>query len=589
MFFSSKAHRDLIKSILLVLSFSVFAFAKAETSQMPCATLTSPLSGDTDVSIIETIFFEPIAGAVNYFVDVGTTPGGIDILNNYSAGPNAQLVAPQGFPESTLIYITIRGFFPGGSTVSCDPQSFTTEDNTALPGCTQIDFPSDGAINVAVETSLIWSYAPRATGYIINMGTTPGGTDVLNGVDVGNVLNYNPPFDLDSETTYYVTVIPYNENGQTTGCTETSFTTEAVASEVPLCTQLIAPADGAIEVALSPILEWTPVANVEGYLIKVGSFPNGEDVLANTNIGLQTSTAVIDFEEGTTYYVTITPFNAAGQAQGCTQTSFTTTFGCGPYTDGITGEFVDLNPVINLEESYDICEEDAPLLLNYPDPFQSIFWYRVEDGSQIEIATGPNVAIEASGVHLLEVNIEAQVEAGTIICTSTHSFEVSIGIGPVIENLQITNLGNSANVLVILEEEGDFEYSSTSAQGPFQSDPFLTNVDITDIQVYVRAPGGCGTDSRRIKPDPGFPKYFTPNGDGINDTWQVRGVVVDGETITSIEIYDRYGKRLTTILPYGVGWDGTYGGEQLLDNGFWYKANTRSNVIFTGYFALRRF
>lgn len=565
------------------------AFAKAEIETMPCAILTSPAAGATNVSIIETIFFQPIPGAVNYFVDLGTTPGGIDILNNFSAGPNNEFTAPLGFPESTLIYITIRGFFAGGSTTSCDTQSFTTEDNTIAPGCTQVEFPLDGAMDVPVETAISWQYALRATGYILNVGTTPGGTDVINSQDVGNVLSFNFPFDLESDTTYYITIIPFNENGQITGCAETSFTTEVVATEVPACTELFDPQDGAVEVALTPILSWAPVPGAEGYLIKVGSVPGGDDVLGNTNIGLQTSTAVIDFDEGTTYYVTITPFNAAGEAVGCTETQFTTTFGCGPYVDGLTGVEVDLNPVINLADSFVLCVEEAPLVLNYTNPFTTIVWYKMVDDNLIEVATAPSVMIEESGSYLLEVNLEAQVEAGIIICTTTHPFEVSIAQGPIISNLIISNLGNTATVLVELEEDGDFEYSAISANGPYQSNPLLTGLDVSDIQVFVRDPNGCGLDSRRIRPDTGFPKYFTPNGDGINDTWQVRGVVVNGETITSIEIYDRYGKRLTTILPVGLGWDGTYNGRQLLDAGYWYKANTRSLVVFTGFFALRRF
>lgn len=565
------------------------AFAKAELEIMPCAMLTSPQAGATNVSIIQTIFFEPIPGAVSYFVDLGTTPGGTDILNNFSAGSNNEFSPPQGFPESTEVFITIRGFFDNGTTTTCDAQSFTTEDNTIAPNCTQLEFPINGAVDVPIETVISWPYAPRATGYILNVGTTPGGTDVINSQDVGNVLSFNFPFDLESETTYYVTIIPFNENGQITGCSESSFTTEVVASEVPECAQLFAPEDGAIEVALTPILSWPPVTGAEGYLIKVGSAPGGDDVLGNTNIGLQTSTAVIDFDEGTTYYVTITPFNAAGEAVGCVETSFTTTFGCGPYIDGLTGEEVDLNPVINLPDSFDLCTEEAPLVLNYTDPFTTITWYEIVDGNLIEIATVASVVVEESGSYLLEVNLEAEVEAGIIICTSTHSFEVSIGEGPIISNLRINNLGNIASVLVELENDGDFEYSGVSANGPYQSSPLLTGLDVTDIEVFVRDLNGCGIDSRRIRPDPGFPKYFTPNGDGINDTWQVRGVVVNGETITSIEIYDRYGKRLTTILPVGLGWDGTYNGQQLLDAGYWYKANTRSAVVFTGFFALRRF
>ena len=569
--------------------FCVFhVFAKATVQDPNCALLISPAQGETNVSVIAPISFEIVPGAVAYFVDLGTTARGTDILNNFSVGTTASFNPPQGMPESTLVFLTVRAFFVSGSQ-SCNSQSFFTENVTVIPSCTQVNFPVDGAVDVSINTSISWPYAPRATGYIINIGTSPGAADVVNGQNLGNALTYNTTADFNDETTYYVTIIPYNENGQHIGCTETSFTTETITTQVPDCTNLTTPIDGATEVALTPILEWPAVSNVDGYLIRIGSTPGGSDVLANTDIGLATSTAVLDFLEGTTYYVTITPFNAAGEAQNCIQTSFTTTFGCGPYTDGITGEMVDLNPVINLAEIYEICREDAPLMLSYPDAYDRIVWNSIEDGASNTFSTDASVAINTSGVYMVEVSTEMVIDSGTIICTATHSFEVFIIDPPVIENLVISNLGNTVNVLVELEEEGDFEYSSNGENGSYQSSPILTGINPIDIEVFVRDRGGCGIDSRRIKPDPGFPKYFTPNGDGINDTWQVRGVVVNGETVTSIEIYDRYGKRLKTISPYGLGWDGSYQGRKLLDSGYWYKANTLSNVVFIGHFALRRF
>jgi len=553
-----------------------------------CAILISPAQGATNVSVIAPISFNTVPGAVGYFIDLGTTAGGSEILNDFSVGISANFTPPQGMPESTVIFLTVRAFFVSGSQ-TCNSQSFTTENVTIIPSCTQVTFPVDGAVDVPINASISWSYAPRATGYMLNIGTLPGAVDVVNGENVGNTLTYNTPVDFISGTTYYVTVIPFNENGQITSCTETSFTTEIVTTQVPDCTQLFTPADGATEVPLTPILEWTAVNNVEGYLIKVGTTPGGEDVLANTNIGVVTSTAVLDFLEGTTYYVTITPFNVAGQAQNCIQTSFTTTFGCGPYTDAITGEMVDLNPVINLQERYEVCRVDAPLLLNYPDTFDTITWSNIDDGISNTLSTNASVTISASGVYMVEVSALVFIDSGIIICKATHSFEVFITDAPIIENLIISNQGNTVNVLVALEEEGDFEYSSSGENGPYQDSALLMGVNPLDIQVHVRGRGGCGIDSRRIKPDPGFPKYFTPNGDGINDTWQIRGVVVNGETVTSIEIYDRYGKRLKVISPFGIGWDGNYNGRKLLDSGFWYKANTTSNVVFVGHFALRRF
>lgn len=99
-----------------------------------------------------------------------------------------------------------------------------TQPTSTPPLCTVLSSPTNGALNVS-NTTITWNGASGIpTGYKLNVGTTAGGTDVLNGFNVGNVVSYNLGA-LDLDTTYYVTVIPYNANGDATGCTESSFTT----------------------------------------------------------------------------------------------------------------------------------------------------------------------------------------------------------------------------------------------------------------------------------------------------------------------------------------------------------------------------
>ena len=97
-------------------------------------------------------------------------------------------------------------------------------DTTSIPNCNAtLTAPANGAIDVNENDDLNWTPATIfVEGYTLYMGTTPGGTDVLNGVDVGNVTTYEPG-TLDFATTYYVTIIPYNLNGDATNCTEESF------------------------------------------------------------------------------------------------------------------------------------------------------------------------------------------------------------------------------------------------------------------------------------------------------------------------------------------------------------------------------
>ena len=301
---------------LVLLFFCFFAFAKAEnlphndkTLAMPCAILSSPMDGDTNVLVESTINWMPEPDVFGYSISLGTTPGGTDIASNVSVGVTPAFTPPLGLPESTLIYVTITVLIDQTTSIVCDTQSFTTTDVTTIPGCTQLSSPIDGTTDVAVDAVIQWLYAPRATGYLINLGTTPGGTDVLNGVDAGNALSFNIPFDLEPSTLYYVTIIPYNENGQTFGCIETTFTTEVIATEAPPCTSILSPVDGAINVALTPLVSWIPVPEATGYRLTIGTTPDGSDVLDNADLGNTTSTLVIDFDEGTTYFIVISPYN----------------------------------------------------------------------------------------------------------------------------------------------------------------------------------------------------------------------------------------------------------------------------------------
>lgn len=94
------------------------------------------------------------------------------------------------------------------------------------PACTSLSSPTNGSTNVPVTSTLAWPAATGSpTGYRLNVGTTPGGTDILNNFDVGNATSYNPPGDFPYNATIYVKIIPYNGVGSASGCIERSFST----------------------------------------------------------------------------------------------------------------------------------------------------------------------------------------------------------------------------------------------------------------------------------------------------------------------------------------------------------------------------
>ena len=90
-----------------------------------------------------------------------------------------------------------------------------------------------------------------------------------------------------------------------------------------------------------------------------------------------------------------------------------------------------------------------------------------------------------------------------------------------------------------------------------------------------------------------YPKFFTPNGDGYHDTWNIIGL--EGQTEAKIFIFDRYGKLMKQISSAGEGWDGTFNGQPAPSTDYWftvtyseYVGDVVVNKEFKAHFSLKR-
>ncbi len=290
-----------------------------------CTNLSSPANAATNVSIFTALTWTAATGApTGYRLDVGTSSGGTDILNNFDAGNLLTYNPPGDFPFNTVIYVKIKPYNSAGSATGCNEQSFTTQ--IAPPGCSDLLDPLHLATNVPVTTALTWSVPVTGgapTGYRLRIGTTSGGGQILNNVDVGNVTTYDPPGDLPFNTLLFVGITPYNATGIASGCTQKLFTT---APAPPACTSLSSPANGATGVLVTAALTWTAATgNPTGYRLDVGTSPGGTGILNNFDAGnVLTYNPPGDFPANTVIYVKIKPYNAGGNAADCTEQSFTT-------------------------------------------------------------------------------------------------------------------------------------------------------------------------------------------------------------------------------------------------------------------------
>jgi gliding motility-associated-like protein len=554
-----------------------------------CPDLLDPVAGATNVPVDTSISWEEVVGVTGYIISIGTTPGGVDIMNEQAVGSDTTFTPPLGLPESSEIFVTITLFIFNQNNIVCDSISFTTEDVTTVPTCTTMLQPVNGETDVNVGTSINWAYAPRAIGYRISIGTSPGAGDIVDNEDVGNTLFFDPPTNLPPLTQIYVTITPYNENGDATGCSSESFTTGDLG-EPPGCTTLITPADGAINVTLDTTLEWVPVPNATGYIVSVGSSPFVNDVL-DMVIFTNTVINVINFEPNKTYFVLIIPFNEAGQAQGCNQESFSTILGCGPFFDPVTGNLVTFYPEITFPDEIGICEDTIPTRIEATDPADGYRWYRIPPNDPEFLISDENfVNISEPGQYRYEAYNVLTQDGFELECPADKVFTAILSSKPQIEMILKEIDGDFFNISVIVSGIGNYEYSLNSTDA-WQSSNIYDGLTEGDYTIYVRDEAGCGITEQTFRlafPAPGFPAYFSPNGDGINDNWNYIPPKVDSLPLTTIYIYDRFGKILASFSASGTGWDGIYDGTPMPLGGYWYMALSADGEVYRGHFSLIR-
>ncbi len=190
----------------------------------PCTSLTDPVAGSINVDINADLFWSSATGANGYYLTVGTTPGGFNILNNLDVGL-VTTYDPGTFPFVSPIYVKIVPYNDLGPAIGCQEQSFVTEPNLP-PACTNLTNPANGTTNVSLSAVLHWAHSVgNQTGYKLTIGTTPNGGQIANQLNVGNVNFYDPPGLLPHTTTIYVKITPYSTGGDVPGCSTESFTT----------------------------------------------------------------------------------------------------------------------------------------------------------------------------------------------------------------------------------------------------------------------------------------------------------------------------------------------------------------------------
>jgi gliding motility-associated-like protein len=155
-----------------------------------------------------------------------------------------------------------------------------------------------------------------------------------------------------------------------------------------------------------------------------------------------------------------------------------------------------------------------------------------------------------------------------------------------VADLIITNFENNNSLTIPTGTQygiGDYLYSVDG--GPFTGQVFYENLNGGDHSLVIIDQNGCKSHTLHFT-ILDYMRFFTPNGDGYNDTWNLLG----GNTQPGAKIYifDRFGKMLASIDPNGLGWDGKFNGLPLPSTDYWFSIELQDGTIYKDHFALVR-
>lgn len=263
--------------------------------------------------------------------------------------------------------------------------------------------------------------------------------------------------------------------------------------------------------------------------------------------------------------------------------TYTLTNGCGNSTSVTLAVYSVPQPV--LEDKF-LCVSNTSgvpfnsvrLECGVPNVGFSFVW--TLNGNPLPSTTNSHLATEV-GVYEVTVTSTVSGCSNTATCTVSAS-STAVATATVGEDF---NLNQTITVNVT---GGSGDYLFQLDHGVPQESNVFTYVYQGEYTITVIDRNGC-QDLELTVFALNYPRFFTPNGDGFNDTWGIKGLN-DPEAKTYI--FDRYGKMVKFLNATSEEWDGTLNGNQLPSTDYWflleYKDRDGLAKEFKAHFSMKR-
>jgi gliding motility-associated-like protein len=216
--------------------------------------------------------------------------------------------------------------------------------------------------------------------------------------------------------------------------------------------------------------------------------------------------------------------------------------------------------------------------LNNPLVFENYTYQWFFNQIAIPNATSYSIDVAEAGTYSVEVT---SLQG----CVKTRTIPVFDSQMAVIENVEVNDLIDQNSIIVTVAGIGNYQYSIDGVN--YQESNTFYNLVPGIVKVYVYDLHTCGIATVEVSVL-GIPKFFTPNGDGSNDLWNLLGLNNLNPTNALISVFNRYGKLIYQFSSQGSGWDGTFNGRPLPSDDYWFLIELEDGKTKRGHFSLKR-
>lgn len=181
-------------------------------------------------------------------------------------------------------------------------------------------------------------------------------------------------------------------------------------------------------------------------------------------------------------------------------------------------------------------------------------------------------------------------ESGQCSYSTTMTIEVGTFSPISITATNISNDFDSNQIISVTASGGSGNYEFQLDGGSWQSNSIFEYVTGCEEHIVVaRDIDGCIFETQTSVMIMDYPKFFTPNGDGYNDTWNIK--CLRENPVAKVSVFDRFGKLIISFSPRENSWDGRFNGQLLPGSDYWFVAEYLNNngiqATFRSHFSLR--